>query len=132
MHLQHVALIDDDEISNFIYKKLLSLIAPDAEIEEFLTADSALASFNSTGKLPQLLLLDVNLAGMSSWDFLHHLQASFGNSLAQTVVYIISASLDERDIMKAYQATCVSGFLGKPVAFEKLKAVCAPFSEVES
>jgi response regulator RpfG family c-di-GMP phosphodiesterase len=130
MHLQHVVLVDDDEISNFIYRKLLKLIAPDALVEEFLTADSALASFKSTGKLPQLLLLDVNLAGMSSWDFLHHVESSFGLQASQTIVYIISASLDERDIMKAYQSNRVSGFLSKPVAFEKLKAVCAPFSEV--
>ncbi len=130
MTLQRIMLVDDDEISNFIYKRLFKLVSDKIEIMECTSAEGALHRLRKMdeSELPQLIFLDVNLAGMNAWEFMNNLHKEKENkNLEGMKIYIASSTLDERDIMKAYKDEMVSGFLSKPVAFEKLKNVCTMY-----
>jgi response regulator RpfG family c-di-GMP phosphodiesterase len=131
MNVQRISLIDDDEVSNFIYKKLIMLMADEIQVQEFSNADSALAVFEqlNSEEMPQIIFLDINLAGKTAWDFLETYGQLPESHRKITKIYILSSTLDERDIMKAHRSPYVNGFLGKPVSFEKLRHICEQYVE---
>ncbi len=88
------------------------------------SAEEGMAYFLGTGKyanrvefpLPTLVLLDLNLPGISGIDFLRWVRAQTGISTTRVVVLTASDSL--KDVNAAYQAGANS-FLIKPVDFER-------------
>lgn len=85
----------EDEIS---ISKLISLYLTksDFRTKEFSNAEDALESIK-TDKLPDLIILDLNLPGMSGFDFLNSLRDLF--KIMPTVI-IISARDSDEDIIK--------------------------------
>ncbi len=131
MNIQRISLIDDDEVSNFIYRKLIKLISEDIQIQEYTNADQAIESMYAlhSEEMPQIIFLDINLAGKTAWDFIDSFSLLPDFQRKNTKIYILSASLDERDIIRAHRSPYVNGFLGKPVSFEKLRFICEQYVE---
>lgn len=90
-----IYIIEDEEsISNLIK---LYLTKEQMDTKAFLNAEDALKDLNE-GHKPNLIILDLNLPGMSGFEFLEELQKQFKNDIPS--VMILSARDTDEDIIK--------------------------------
>ena len=85
---------DEESISKLIE---LYLIKEEMEATTFFNAEDALKELKD-GKKPNLIILDLNLPGMSGFDFLEELQKFYNSELPS--VMILSARDTDEDIIK--------------------------------
>lgn len=85
---------DEESISNLIK---LYLTKEEMDAKTFLNAENALIQLKE-GQKPNLIILDLNLPGMSGFDFLEELQKLFEKELPS--VMILSARDTDEDIIK--------------------------------
>jgi CheY-like chemotaxis protein len=105
-----IVLIDDDPISTFVTEKLiLKNVKEPCQFFKYQSAKLALDEINSIR--PNYLFLDLNMPGMTGWDFLD----IFKPDNIKPEVYILSSSVDERDITKASSYSIVKEYLSKPL-----------------
>ena len=69
----NIFLIEDDEIYAEFVKKALGNSNPDYKISTFTSAEDALKAIN--GKLPDVMIVDYNLPGMSGIDLYENLKS---------------------------------------------------------
>nr|WKN37938.1 response regulator [Tunicatimonas sp. TK19036] len=117
-------LIDDNEIDLLVTHKLITSWEPSIEAQEFTDAWAVLDKLKAGGTPPHLILLDLFMPEISGWDFLDHYQP-----IAQenTLLYVLSSSIDDADIMRARTYDVVNGYLSKPIAKESFQRVVSDF-----
>jgi CheY-like chemotaxis protein len=113
-----IILIDDDPISTFVTEKL---IHKNIKIPcEIFTFDNARDALSNVDKIrPNYLFLDLNMPEMTGWDFLEEFKPKNENP----EIYILSSSVDERDIKKANQYKQVKRYLSKPLIKQYIKSI---------
>ncbi|WP_186756800.1 response regulator [Echinicola salinicaeni] len=105
-----IVLIDDDPISTFVTESLIArYIKKPCKIFKFERAKEALQKIYMIN--PNYLFLDLNMPEMNGWDFLE----SFSTDKSNAEIYILSSSVDKRDINKAYTYAQVKKYLSKPL-----------------
>lgn len=113
-----IVLIDDDPISTFVTEKLISKnVKEPCQFFKYQSAKLALEEID--GIRPNYLFLDLNMPEMNGWDFLDRFKPA--NQDAQ--IYILSSSVDERDITKASQYQVVKEYLSKPLIKKYIKTI---------
>ncbi|MFL0683062.1 MAG: response regulator [Algoriphagus aquaeductus] len=113
-----IVLIDDDPISTFVTEKLISKnVKEPCQFYKYQSAKRALEEI--TDLKPNYLFLDLNMPEMNGWDFLDKFQPQ--DEDAQ--IYILSSSVDERDISKASQYRIVKDYLSKPLIKKYIKHI---------
>ena len=85
---------DEESISKLIQ---LYLTKENMDSKTFFNAEDALKELK-VGRMPNLIILDLNLPGMSGFDFLEELQSLFEKDLPS--VMILSARDTDEDIIK--------------------------------
>ncbi|GHB25808.1 response regulator [Mongoliitalea lutea] len=113
-----IVLIDDDPISSFVTEKLISsnIDCPHI-IYKYQSAIEALEKVSSI--TPNFLFLDLNMPEMNGWDFLERYEPSD----YKPEVYILSSSVDERDISKASNYEIVKDYISKPLIKKFIKKI---------
>ncbi|KPM31836.1 Two-component response regulator [Croceitalea dokdonensis DOKDO 023] len=101
MKINKVYIIDDDLITQFGIKKLLSRVDPDCEVLQFENGKTALSGILADMEkdaLPNVLFLDINMPIMDGWQFLEELVKL---PIAQKLlINILTSSIDKYDQMK--------------------------------
>ena len=108
-------IVDDEEAARYGMRRALSTLG--YNITEAGSAEAARALLKQTE--PDLLLLDVNLPGMSGLDFLRELKGSNGNG---PLVIIVTAHGSERMAVEAVKAGAYD-YLSKPFELDDLRLV---------
>jgi DNA-binding NtrC family response regulator len=108
-------LVDDEEAARYGMRRALSTF--DYSISEADSAEAARVLVKQ--QEPDLLLLDVNLPGISGLDFLHELKSSNGNA---PLVIIITAHGSERMAVEAVKSGAYD-YLSKPFELDDLRLV---------
>ena len=122
-------LIDDNEIDLLITRKLIKTWQPTLTIQEFSNAQVALDKLDNQEEPPQLIFLDLFMPEISGYDFLdHYQQFNFPN----TLLYVLSSSIDDADIDRVRTYPMVNGYLSKPIGKESLERIIASRREVHS
>lgn len=113
-----IVLIDDDPISTFVTEKLIAKNVK--EPCQFFKYQSAKAALNEIYSIqPNYLFLDLNMPEMTGWDFLDIYNIE--KNLAE--IYILSSSVDERDISKASSYPVVKDYLSKPLIKSYIQSI---------
>jgi CheY-like chemotaxis protein len=113
-----IVLIDDDPISTFVTEKLISKnIRFPYQIYKYDNAVNALKEMDNIQ--PNYLFLDLNMPEMTGWDFLEE----FEPIESSPEVYILSSSVDERDINKARNYSLVKKYFSKPLIKKYIKTI---------
>jgi CheY-like chemotaxis protein len=126
-----IFLIDDDTLTNFLNQTIIRRVGYNNEIQAFekpafaLDALQQLTSANDA-PFPEMILLDVNMPQMNGWDFLEEYEKLPLQAIAKTKVYIVSSSINNRDIEKSKTYKTVSGFISKPLDTEKMNEILKP------
>ena len=83
--------------------------------------DSLTAIINKGGDIPQLILLDLNMPVMDGWEFLEEFTKT--NPPKEITIYILTSSIDPRDLKRAKQFNRVSNYVIKPITIENLESI---------
>eukprot|EP00388_Colpodella_angusta_P015263 GDKJ01037855.1.p1 GENE.GDKJ01037855.1~~GDKJ01037855.1.p1 ORF type:complete len:130 (+),score=19.19 GDKJ01037855.1:128-517(+) len=116
-------IIDDDPIFVFGTKRLMQLAN---FCNGFLVVkngkeayDNLKASIIAGEKLPDLILLDLNMPIWDGWQFLDEfIQIPIENAVT---IFIVTSSIDPEDIKRAKSYEIVSNYLVKPIKMDDLK-----------
>lgn len=124
----NIMLVDDDEINNFITVKLIRKGFADAVISTFLNGRLAIDRLkdiieNEPEKMPDYILLDINMPVMNGWEFLEEYKAASLDPERRIIIYILSSSVFSNDIDKAKSYESVANFISKPLNLESIKEV---------
>src|SRR6185437_5498446 len=118
-------LVDDDEINNFISIKLIKKALTNTDIMACLHGKYAIELLQDiqredASKLPDYILLDINMPIMNGWEFLDEYTRLNIDPLGKCKVYIISSSVFSNDINKARSYPLVKDFVSKPLNVDKI------------
>lgn len=120
-----VYLVDDDEINNFISRKIISMSGAKVEIVEFLDPNEALEQLKKVSEqkvqLPDFIFLDINMPQMNGWDFLEKFRELTQCNMFHTKVVMLSSSVFEEDVSRAKKYDCVVEYLSKPLSVNSLE-----------
>ncbi|WP_183567238.1 response regulator [Mucilaginibacter sp. SP1R1] len=121
-----VLLIDDDEINNFISIKLIKKALLNTEIMACVNGKFAIDQLSEIqrkdpDKMPDYILLDINMPIMNGWEFLEEFKRLNIDPAGKSQIYIISSSVFSNDINKAKSYPLVKDFISKPLNVEKIK-----------
>ena len=124
-----VALVDDDKIFQLTASKTIKALQLSDNILQFENGEDALKylvdnALNSSA-LPDYLFLDINMPFVDGWMFLQD-YAALKQALAKEIsIFMVSSSIDPRDIHRAKSIPDVQEYVVKPVNPEELLAKIA-------
>lgn len=103
-----IVLIDDDAVSTFVTEKFIQKhINQPYRIHTFSSAADALNEIYSIN--PNYLFVDLLMPQMTGWDFIENLDPDALHS----EIYVLSSSMDERDLERVDESGKVKRFLPK-------------------
>ena len=122
-----VCLIDDDEIYQYIFRRQVELSHPSSQIHIFPNGKKGfeylLNSLKNPSTIPEYIFLDINMPIMDGWQFLEEFSAIEKKLTKDINIYLVTSSIDERDIAKANQIKQVKEYLVKPISEDKILKV---------
>jgi CheY-like chemotaxis protein len=123
--MKKLIFIDDSPLDHFILKRILnkyqlaydvSCTADGAGVIDYLKQHQ----FNRDN-LPDIILLDIYMPAFDGWDFLNKAEKLYTQLARPLKIYILSSSINPRDLLLAKQYTCVCSFIFKPITKEVLE-----------
>lgn len=120
-------VIDDNPVDLMIIEKLLSIGGVTQNIKKFSRGIEALAYIDeyASSEPHTVILLDMMMPEMDGFAFLDQ----FGNFPTEIKrkysIYMLSSSIDPKDISRAGANVNLKGFINKPLDIEALKVTIA-------
>ncbi|MEP5731934.1 MAG: response regulator [Sulfitobacter sp.] len=119
-------LIDDEEIDQRQYNRILKKSGMVGEVLTFTYADDALEYLKShPGLCVDVIFLDINMPRMNGFEFLEAATAEFGDTFAKIVVAMLTTSLNPDDRARAEGFDVVRDFINKPLTVEHVVSISA-------
>lgn len=120
-----IALVDDDKVFQLTASRTIKAANLTDKILQFENGEEALQflKVNATDSenLPDVIFLDINMPFVDGWMFLDDFAHLKGNLTKQIQIYMVSSSIDPRDIDRARRNANVREYVIKPVSREKFE-----------
>ena len=122
-----IFIIDDDVIFVFVLKKMFSKIGCNLAIKNVKNGHEAISYFkylhDNNLAFPKIIFLDLNMPMLDGWQFLDEVEnLDFKKHLN---IYVVSSSIDVREIEKTKSYDTVIRFISKPISMDDLTAIVA-------
>ena len=126
--IKNLLSVEDDTTTHLLNKLYLDEAMFCENYIEILNGQLALNYFidlakqeDSLSKVPELILLDLNMPLMDGWEFLETFEKEFPQFAERTKVYVLSSSINPMDKERAASEKAVCGFIEKPLDFEQIE-----------
>ncbi|WP_027127154.1 response regulator [Gelidibacter mesophilus] len=118
-----ICIIDDDPIFRFGTKKMMETVQASLNFLVYKNGkdafDNLLPNLKLNTNLPDVILLDLNMPIMDGWQFLDEfLKVPDSEKIP---IYIVSSSVDSRDIERAKTYKMVGQYIIKPFSISKVE-----------
>lgn len=127
-----VALVDDDRIYQFTTERLLQKLGVDIDFLWFKDGEEALHYISlhreREDMLPDILIVDINMPYMDGWQFLDAFKDMKNDFVKPIDIYMVSSSIDDRDMRRARSIAEVRDYVEKPITREKLLVILSTIS----
>jgi len=118
-----IALVDDDKIFQLTASKTIKSAEITDRILQFQNGDEALQfirqNIADASTLPDYIFLDINMPYIDGWMFLDDYKDLKGKLAKPISIYMVSSSIDPKDISRARSNENVIDYVIKPVTREK-------------
>lgn len=125
--VETVCLVDDDEIYQYTTQKFLKNRHLAKRVLSFGDGEMALnyiqQHLEDQQNLPDMILLDLSMPVMDGWEFLEEFTRLKSRITKPIELYIVSSSVDTRDIERARRFSAVSEYIVKPIDYGKLEQI---------
>ena len=111
-----ILLIEDDTIEIMKLHRTISRLNLNHEIIEARNGDEALSTLEEKDKLPDIILLDLNMPKINGIEFLYILKND--NRLKYIPAIILTTSDNMKDLLACYNVG-VAGYVLKPLEYDE-------------
>ncbi len=122
--MKTLAIVDDDEIAQILIKEMVEKHQLANDIMLFSDVETAidyLEKVTDENSIPDVLFLDINLPGLDGWDFLVEYEGIKSHLSKSIIIYMLSSSISNADMMRAESNSNVKGYISKPLTLDKLQ-----------
>ncbi|MFZ9943072.1 MAG: response regulator [Bacteroidia bacterium] len=124
---EHVLLVDDNEIDNFINERIIVSSGFSANVVVKFSADAALDYLReasaSAEQVPDVIFLDLNMPVKDGFGFLNDFAQLNDTVKSKARVIVLSSSISPDDINRASVNPHVYKYLNKPLSEKYLEAI---------
>lgn len=116
--LDLVLLIDDDELVNTLNTIMLRKSGYVDQIQAVDSGDNGLdilARYQDENISPAIIFIDINMPGISGWEFLDIFRTRFLSFKEKCIICMLSSSLNPMDREKAEKSALVDFYYTKPL-----------------
>lgn len=123
-----IAVVDDDEIYHLTIAKMIEFSKIECKVQYFFDGQEAIdflySEINDVDKLPDVIMLDINMPNMDGWEFMEEYALKLKPKLPKPItVYMVSSSINQKDIDRANKISDVSSYLVKPITEPQLRQI---------
>lgn len=122
--LNTILLIEDCEADNYLHKKVIEGLGAAEHTKVIRSGQEALGylqGVTSEGEQPpELIFLDINTPGMEGWEFIEEYEGNEQLARSNSVLVMLSGSLNPDDRLKAEQSKSIRSYVQKPLTRVKL------------
>lgn len=137
--LKCVLLVDDDEATNFMNRRLLKknkiteqiVVAENGQLAlDYLTKSSINEKQEEVYPQPDLIILDINMPVMNGWEFMEAYETLPENQKAKVVIVMLTTSISTLDEERFAKTGQLKGYMSKPLQKDELlKVIKANFPQ---
>ncbi len=128
-NIESVCIIDDDNIYINLVSKIIELRRLSETVIIFNNGKEAMDFFQESiendekPEVPQVIFLDLNMPIMDGWQFLSEF-SKIKNRISKKIdLYVVSSSIDSRDIERAKSIDVVSDYIAKPIKIDDFERI---------
>ncbi|MCX2836905.1 response regulator [Salinimicrobium sp. MT39] len=127
--IELACIIDDDRIYVNLVKKIIEIKKLSQNLIIFKNGKEALDYFKailgniSENRLPDIIFLDLNMPVMDGWEFLSEFVKIKNNFNKKITLYVVSSSIDPRDLQRAKSFNLVTDYLIKPIELKQFEKI---------
>jgi CheY-like chemotaxis protein len=118
-----IALVDDDKVFQITASRTIMAAQLTDKILQFENGEDALVFLKDhagdSETLPDYIFLDINMPIVDGWMFLEDYSLFKTNLSKKILIYMVSSSIDPRDVDRAKQNENIREYIIKPVTREK-------------
>ena len=122
--IECVLLIDDDKVTNFYNKRVVSKINNFKEINTATNGQKALDYINNSKnglcKKPDLIFLDINMPAMNGWEFIEEFKKIDTTFTSSIKIVMLTTSNSPEDYERSLTLDSVDDFINKPLSIDLL------------
>lgn len=129
--LNSILLVDDDEPTNYLHRRL---ITENNLSEQIHISQTGLEAIEYLGTLkgdtypcPDVIFLDINMPVMNGWQFLENYRNLPEEQKANIIIVMLTTSLNPDDHEKGTALEEVRKFITKPLTLEKFQTLIKDF-----
>lgn len=124
MKVMSVLLIDDNDVDNFIHRRVIDLMGFAQNVHACTSVKGAKefveALVKSGEPLPDVIFLDLNMPGENGFAFLEWFSNTFANHPNPSKIVILTSSNNQTDVEYVFSFSNVVKFITKPLKKDDL------------
>jgi CheY-like chemotaxis protein len=122
--IECVLLIDDDKVTNFYNKRVVSKINNFQEVHAVTNGQMALNYINDSRnglcKKPDLIFLDINMPAMNGWEFIEEFKKIDTTFTSSIKIVMLTTSNSPEDYERSLTIDSVDDYINKPLSIDLL------------